>query len=354
MAEDEWQIEMSPSKNDMQEDYDMLDDIEKLPLELLNRISIGTAQCNPAKSITVLVTGRETAGKSSILSGIIGFNVNENEEQKRQREINGIKVTIWNSPGNSDSQKESLQQMKREGAQGDLIIYCIKLVETRFVQGKDNPDVRIMKNLTELFGEESWKSTIIALTYANTLEAFKVDWESLAPHEKEARFQQEIKRWKQQITKVLIEDVQIPPHIAQAIRIVPAGHHRKPHVIGSQYWLSSLWFQCVSTIHSPEVRLALATINMMRIKTENEVQEDDFLKLPQDQPIVLTNSSPNVFKTGVVKGVAGGAVGGGLLGMIGLVAGPVALAVSVPLGAAVGALLGGTVAHAMLKDRISK
>ena len=74
--------------------------------------------------------------------------------------------------------------MKAECTQRDLTVYCIRISDIRFVRGDNNRDIPAMKKLTKAFGPDFWKTTIIVLTFTNTLEAFNVEWEHLPPEEK--------------------------------------------------------------------------------------------------------------------------------------------------------------------------
>ncbi len=85
-----------------------------------------------------------------------------------------------------------------------------------------------MKKFTKAFGPDFWKNTIIVLTFANTLEAFNIDWADLSPEEKEKWYQAKIQEWRDKIWEILLQDIQVPEDIVKAVKIVPAGHHKKP------------------------------------------------------------------------------------------------------------------------------
>ena len=321
-----------------------------------------------AKSLEILVTGKTGVGKSTMTNGILGVNVEDRGAAKEGRDITKpcttklqtyqtkigkINLTVYDSPGLQDgteNQEEYLQQMKKKCFKRDLTFYCIKMAETRFVCGDDNPDVIAMRKLTQEFGNEFWKTTIIVLTFANTLEAFNVEWEDLTQDERNAAFWAVIKQWGAQIKKILIEDIKVPQQIVETIQIVPAGHYRRPHLPGYRYWLSKLWFHCVDTITSPEVRMALVTINERRIKREKDVKEDDFKKLPELQPIVLTDETISKLKYSgkIATGAAVGAGIGGALGLLGAFGGPL-VAATITAGVAFGGACGAAIA-AMLLD----
>ena len=336
-------------------EYDVITDAEisQLPLEVQKSIEKGK-NCKVADSINILVMGKAGSGKSTLVSGILGLKVHNSSdgrvnEYKMKRE--NITVRVWDSPGLQDgtgNQEDYLRQIEQQCSYRDLTIYCIRISDTRFVHTAENPDVVAMKKLTRAFGKSFWSSCIIALTYANTLTAMDLDWDTLSVAEQNRRFQGKISEWKEQVQDILVKDIGISRDMVKTITIAPVGHYRKPHLPGCDYWLSNFFFKCVVTISTPEVRRALVKINLSRFKREKEVKESDFGMSPEDQPIVATETTISILQV-VAVGFAGGAIGSTVVGLISLVAGPAALLVSIPVGFIIGALIGGgaTVAKIM-------
>ncbi|XP_064389923.1 uncharacterized protein LOC135337849 [Halichondria panicea] len=328
-------------------EYDVITDseISQLPLEVQRSIENGK-NCKTADSINILVTGKTGSGKSTLVSGILGFKVEDKSEgQVSKHEINreGITVRVWDSPGLQDgtgNQEDYLKQIKQQCSYRDLTIYCIRISDTRFVHTAENPDVVAMKKLTQAFGKGFWSNCIIALTYANTLTAMDLDWDTFPVAEQVRRFERKINEWREQVQDILVQDIGISRDTVKTITIAPVGHYRKPHLPGCEYWLSNFWFKCVVTISTLEVRCALVKINRNRIKRENEVKKSDFGMSPEMQPIVATKGTIPIPQI-IGAGVAGGAIGSTVVGLISLVAGPAALFVSIPVGFIIGALIGG-------------
>ncbi len=261
------------------------------------------------KSLSILLTGKTGTGKSTLTNGILGVNFAKEGSSIGTRSTTqvgkytvrkeDIDLTVWDSPGLQDGtshQQEYLEQMAEHCSEVDLTLFCIK-VEPRFVHGTDNPDVLAMKKFTEAFGPDFWKNTIIVLTFANVLEAFNIDWEDLSPEEKEKWYQAKIKKWRDKIWEILIQDIQVPEDIVKAVKIVPAGHHKKPDLPGFPRWLSSLWIECITTIPNKEARLNMLKISKNRLMRETDVKKEDFTKPPEQQPIVLSDKMIEMMMT---------------------------------------------------------
>ena len=209
-----------------------------------------------------------------------------------------------------------------------MTIYCIRLLDIRFVRGESNPDVRAMRKLTEIFGNEFWSNTIIVLTFANILEPLNVEWKRFSPDDKGKAFTAKIEQWKEQIQEILIGDVQVPEAIVKSISMIPAGHYGEPHLPGRRFWLSTLWWYSLGTIQIPEKQAALVEINCNRLKREVDVKEEDFKKPLEQQPIIFServiSGLKNAGQLSVHVGTIVEAVIGAGIGVSGLAIGAVA------------------------------
>ena len=326
--------------------------------------------CVEGNSVKFLMIGRSGSGKSTLANGITGVKVDQATAIDRgairrgsttavvpyQVRKDNIELIVWDTPGlhdGSGNQEDYLEQIKEQCIERDLTIYCIPICQARFVSGHQNPEVPVMEALTNTFGEEFWKNTIIVLTFANTLEALNVHWETLSRTEKADAFKAKVQEWVEQIQHIMIEDIEVPEEIVRAINIVPGGYYEKHNLPGYEYWLSKLWYRCLDTIPSPEVKAALIQLRRDRLVEEDDLQENAFRDLIQNQPIVF--SKHRIIKIlGATGGAAAGTVVGAAVGAgLGALTGPLA-PLTMPAGAILGAMIGvsipPSIAYAKLSD----
>jgi len=86
-----------------------------------------------------------------------------------------VKIRVWDTPGLRDDdddeggtgndEKYLAKMISKITEKLDLVIFCLKMNDTRFLRD-DKETFRIV--MTH-FGEELWKNAVIALTFANTV-----------------------------------------------------------------------------------------------------------------------------------------------------------------------------------------
>ena len=136
-----------------------------------------------ATPITMVVVGKEGAGKSSLIAktfrnvhcetGDRAYPTTNEAKLYEQTEREGteraVTLRIIDSPGlggidnNVKKFKKELSQVTNKAA--DVILYCVSMSNGSRI---DATDVAIIKALTGAFGKGIWKHTFLLLTFANT------------------------------------------------------------------------------------------------------------------------------------------------------------------------------------------
>uniref|UniRef100_A0A1X7TKA3 AIG1-type G domain-containing protein n=1 Tax=Amphimedon queenslandica TaxID=400682 RepID=A0A1X7TKA3_AMPQE len=91
-----------------------------------------------------------------------------------EKEINGIPVVVFDSPGlqdNTSKEEEYIRSMKKTCKKLSLVLYCTKMTNTRL--GDD--DKKAMIKLTQAFGQGFWNHAVFVLTFANMEQVDRKD-----------------------------------------------------------------------------------------------------------------------------------------------------------------------------------
>ena len=313
------------------------------------------------KRIEILITGRTGVGKSTLVNSLVGRPVAEAGNMRAVTKVvtdyqvtteEGVEVVVWDSPGLQDSsgnEEEYLAELKAKCSDVDVVIFCIKLATTRSELKVAQKELRAINKLTTTFGPKLWKHAIFVLTFANTLEAMlkvKPDCERL--------FNDKLQEWEGRIQGALIE-AGVPKKIAEKVPVQPAGHPRKPHLPGREYWLSKLWLvflKCAKQHSKPGITL----LNLHRLKRASDVNEKDFSKKGYEQPIVVDKN--DMALAGLVSGIGvalnGVAIGAGIGATVGAAGAGVGAVVGLVVGGGVGLAAGLLLHHWQTREKHSR
>ena len=220
-----------------------------------------------SQEIRILVEGKTGNGKSTLVNALIGeVLAEESQHVSREGETtelkhyscekNGIKMVVYDSPGFSGVGSVP-DSDARKSIDFDLSVFCIKMLETRFTP--DCADVIAMKRLTLTYGENCWKRTVIALTFANAADAVNIDMKLADKSQKNCLFRKQFKDWEDVIRRTMVDVLHISQAIADDVLIVATGHYKIPTLFDQDHWQSELWLHCLiaTSIHSLDIATAL-------------------------------------------------------------------------------------------------
>ncbi|XP_064403627.1 uncharacterized protein LOC135349078 [Halichondria panicea] len=215
--------------------------------------SIKTVKATYIGQMKLLICGRPGVGKSTLVNSFLKEKLPEIEGHFLKRKTvcvyeyhttkHGISIALCDTPGLQDGtrDKEYLRILSLIYSKYDFTLFCINCNQSRFVPGDDNPDIIAMKKLTVTFGVELWKSTVIVLTLANVLKATIDDlYEDDDLHEDDEKYIKQLEKLREVIRVRLLEDIHLPKEVVDRIKIVPAGHYKKPSLPGIDNWQNNL------------------------------------------------------------------------------------------------------------------
>ena len=290
-----------------------------------------------SKSVNILFTGRTGVGKSTLINCLVGkvVAIEGNNLAPQTMEVqsyiaclNGVDVTVWDSPGLQDgtgNEAKYIQEMRAKCGSGcDLAVYCMKMTETRFT----SDEINAIKILTNEFGQEFWANAVFVLSCANQVI------QTASKKNRTGILKERFDVFKTTILKEL-QKCGVKEEMAKSIPIIPAGHMDMEEVGGgpelpplTKDWLSDFWFASLMRMKESASR-GMVLANANRFKKEEEITEEDRKKPASEQPIGCSKEKEEVLlkKLGIPIAVGSGvgaAVGIGAIAL-GVLGGPIGL-----------------------------
>ena len=288
------------------------------------------------REINILATGKLAAGKSALINGLIGEEVAKESDSLDQettkvvnysRNIDGILFNVWDSPGieaNTEHETEDVQMIATGVPKADLLLFCIRMDESRLRKQDSNT----INHFTKAFGEDVWKHTVFALTFANYVLPVRNRDDDEA---KKTFFNERLELWRRELKEAL-RKAEVGEEIIDNVKIMPIGYYKEPTLPnGQENWLTAFWLVCLEAMKE-QAKPALLKVNLSRLRSVQEVASEDYYLPFYRQPIVVETLRKAVVPG--ATGIVGGAIGLG-------VSGPVGMAVGGAIGAVAGYFLQG-------------
>ena len=256
--------------------------------------------------LRLLVIGETGVGKSTLINNLLGKEVADEGHSVTSEAsavncykgmIEGVPVKVYDTPGLADSRSDRdeqyLEEIKKliETEPIHLIIYCLKMIETRMRQSI----IRTFQQYTQIGVD--WRKTAIALTFADALtpppKLKKQEGFSLP-----AYFKERLAEWKEEIPTALAEGIHLEVTEVTQIRINPTTGDYEEMLPDGEEWYIPFWLD-VLDILPPAARIRFVDIHKSNIKYGDK-ERREVPELPNDfhlpPPPTSEESSPPPYK----------------------------------------------------------
>ena len=217
------------------------------------------------------MTGKSSAGKSTLIYGLLGLN---EEEINKKQEISsatlseqkitshGVSVTVleWRSleHDQSDLDGNVIYQIKNV----DFVLFTIRMDDPRYRPGHKTS----MRKLGHHFGADIWKKTIIALTFANRVDFVDRDGKLMRTKE---YLDKKLEHWTKGIHEILDEEF-IPVDMINELPIIPTGYYKYP-LLYEESWVDSLIGNILSRVAKEAKPIVKQAFNASQVEPDMEV-----------------------------------------------------------------------------------
>ena len=237
-------------------------------------------------------------GKSSLINFILGKNVckvggpgelfafglkpQTQAVEKTSVHMNGILVTVYDSPGLQDgttNEQKYLAEMYKKCRDVDLVFYCLEMITTRWTP----PEIESIRLLTEKFGGTFWDKAIFVLTKGNLVQSPEADDDD-PEAEKELTKRYFLnaketfeKKVRAEVKKQTIDaKVRDPPKYFESLPVVPAGSEAEQILPDRKHFIGNLWITCLERIDPNRAEIFMqATNTEERVVSYDDVEEKE-------------------------------------------------------------------------------
>lgn len=248
--------------------------------------------------ITILVTGKEGAGRSSLINALLGITrVPERERLLKPKTteirqynnlVGPIQVTAWDTPGLGKTtagdkiDPNNIANIEKHCKDIDLILYCVDMSVVRY---DESQYASRLKELSVCLGDSAFKKTMVVLTYANR---YIMQTNEEYAHEPEAQkrdFLKTVETWERKLKSTLRKECKVDEKILKKLKVIPAGSQQNPHLFEEDpTWLSKLWLEAITV--NPGVLITPSVTKLyshqLSRSDRNEISVDFTLQLRED------------------------------------------------------------------------
>ena len=239
-------------------------------------------------------------GKSSFINSILGKNVckvggpgefqftdglkpQTLEVVKTSVQLNGVLVTVYDSPGlqdGTDNEQKYLAEMYKKCRNVDLVLYCLEMITARWTP----PEKESIRLLTERFGGTFWDKALFVLTKGNLVQLPETYDDDSEVDEKELTktYFQNIRETFEKMVRVEVKKQAInakikdPPKYCDSLPVVPAGSAAKQILPDGKHFIGNLWITCLERIDPMRAEIFMqATNTEERVVSFDDVEESE-------------------------------------------------------------------------------